>query len=89
MDAATFRAELEQAGYREIETKSLEARPENGDHGHHFSVRGLVLDGEFIVTKDGVPHSYRPGEMFEVVADTLHNEAVGPQGARILVGRKY
>jgi quercetin dioxygenase-like cupin family protein len=89
MDATAFATELERAGYREIETKTLEPRPENGDHGHHFAVRGLVLDGEFIVTKDGVPRSYRPGEIFEVAADTLHNEAVGPQGARVLVGRKY
>jgi quercetin dioxygenase-like cupin family protein len=89
MDTSKFAAELERDGYREIETKTLEPRPANGDHGHHFSVRGLVLDGEFIVTMDGVPRSYGPGEVFEVAEDTLHNEAIGPQGARILTGRKY
>ena len=86
MDAATFSSELERAGYREIETKTLEPRPANGDHGHHFSVRGLVLDGEFIVAMGGVPRSYRPGEIFEVAADTLHNEAIGQHGARIITG---
>ena len=40
--------------FTEIERKRYEARPPNGEHGHHFSVRGLILDGAFIVTLEGV-----------------------------------
>lgn len=89
MTPQAFEAALRQDGYLEIETKSLEPRPANGDHGHHFSVRGMVLAGAFIVEKDGVPRSYGPGDIFEVAEGCLHNEAVGPDGAQITVGRKY
>lgn len=84
-----FAAKLARDGYLEIETKSYEPRPANGDHGHHFSVRGLVVAGEFIITRDGAAKSYRAGDVFEVPEGYIHNEAVGPEGASICVGRKY
>ena len=89
IETTAFEANLRRDGYLEIETKSLAARPAYGDHGHHFSVRGLVTAGAFIVTRDGISTSYGPGQIFEVAADTMHNEAIGPDGATITVGRKY
>jgi quercetin dioxygenase-like cupin family protein len=89
MERAQFEAALRRDGYLEIEAKTLEPRPANGDHGHHFSVRGLVTAGAFIITRDGLARSYGPGEIFEVPEGCLHNEAVGPEGASIVVGRKY
>lgn len=89
MDANEFEARLKADGYTEVETKSLEPRPVNGEHGHHFSVRGLVLTGAFIVTRDNEPVTYRPGEIFAVAMGEMHCEEIGPEGARILVGRKY
>lgn len=88
-DIATFEQNLRADGYVEIETKAYEPRPANGDHGHHFSVRGLILDGAFTVTVAGVPRCYRPGDIFEVPEGAIHNEAIGPEGTRLLVGRKY
>jgi quercetin dioxygenase-like cupin family protein len=89
MDTKAFEAGLEADGYSEIERKRYEPRPANGEHGHHFSVRGLILDGAFVVTKEGVERTYRPGEIFEVAADTMHFEAVGPNGVELIVGRRY
>ena len=89
MDAGLFETQLKADGYTEIETKSYEPRPVNGEHGHHFSVRGLVLDGAFIVTQESRPVSYGPGQVFNVTAGEMHCEEVGPAGTRILVGRKY
>jgi quercetin dioxygenase-like cupin family protein len=89
MDTTAFEAGLRAGGYAEIERKSYEPRPANGEHGHHFSVRGLVLRGAFIVTLEGVERTYGPGEIFEVAADRLHCEAVGPEGVELVVGRKY
>ena len=60
MDAHDFAAKLEAAGYTEIETKALEPRPANHGHAHDSSVRGLVLDGEFIVACEGEPRSNAP-----------------------------
>jgi quercetin dioxygenase-like cupin family protein len=89
MDAQDFAAGLEAAGYIEIETKALDPRPANHGHAHDSSIRGLVLDGEFIVACEATPRSYRAGEIFEVPAGMSHTEAVGAAGAKIVVGRKY
>ena len=55
MDSAAFEQKLRDDGFVEIETKVYEPRPANGDHGHHFSVLGLVLDGAFTVAIEGQP----------------------------------
>jgi len=89
MNTSEFAAKLKEEGFGEVETKMLQPRPTNDEHAHDYLVRGLVLEGEFIVTSAGQPHSYRQGETFEVAAGVAHNEAVGDNGARILVGRKY
>ena len=89
MNTQSFEAELKAGGYTEIETKSYPPKPVNGEHGHHFSVRGLILEGAFTITLEGKPTTYRPGEMFAVGEGRLHCEEVGPEGVRILVGRKY
>ena len=89
MNPAEFESNLKADGYNEIETKQYDPRPANGEHGHHFSVRGLVLEGTFIVTKDTKPVTYRPGDVFTVPEGEMHCEEVGADGARVLVGRKY
>lgn len=88
MDRTAFEAQLRAEGYQEIETKRLDPRPANVEHGHHFDVRGLILDGAFTVTLEGVPRTYRAGEIFEVAAGRMHFEEVGPEGAELLIGRR-
>lgn len=89
MDTSEFEAKLKADGYSEIEIKRYEPHPANGEHGHHFSVRGLVLEGAFTVIQDQKPVTYRTGENFAVPEGCLHAEEIGPEGARVLVGRKY
>jgi len=89
MDTSAFEARLAADGYNEVERKRYAPRPANGEHGHHFSVRGLILDGTFIVTLEGRPRTYRAGEIFEVDADRMHFEEVGPDGVELIIGRKY
>lgn len=89
MNENDFEAKLKADGYTEIETQTLEPRPGKGRHRHHFSIRGLVLSGTFMVTKEGEPVTFGAGEIFAVPAGELHDESIGPEGARILVGRKF
>lgn len=89
MDQKAFEAELSRGGYTQIETKVIEPRPANPPHVHDYVIRGLVLDGIFIVTEGDKPTTYRAGDIFQVAAGQSHTEEIGPQGARILVGRKY
>jgi quercetin dioxygenase-like cupin family protein len=89
MQQRVFEAELQSAGYTEIESKTLDPRPANAGHAHDYDIRRLVLDGIFIVNQGGNPVTYRVGEVFAVPAGKSHTEEVGPNGARIVVGRKY
>jgi hypothetical protein len=89
MDTAAFHAGLKADGFAEIETKRCEPGPANREHGHHFSVRGLILDGTFSIALGGVERTCLPGEVFEVEAGRLQFEAVGPEGVELAIGRKY
>jgi quercetin dioxygenase-like cupin family protein len=88
-NASDFEAQLKADGFTEIETQSLEPRPGKGRHRHLFSIRGLVLSGTFVVTTDAEPVAHGAGQVFAVPEGQLHDESIGPEGARILVGRKY
>jgi hypothetical protein len=76
-------------GYTEIETQDLEPRRGKGRHRHLFAIRGLVLSGTFLVTQNGDQVTYGPGQIFAVDEGELHDESVGPDGASVLVGRKF
>jgi quercetin dioxygenase-like cupin family protein len=70
MNEIDFEAKLRADGYTEIETQDLQPRPAKGQHGHPFSIRGLVLVGTFIVTQDNQRTIYKPGDVFGVARDT-------------------
>ncbi|GAC1425492.1 MAG: hypothetical protein NVSMB62_22620 [Acidobacteriaceae bacterium] len=89
MNEIDFEAKLRADGYTEIETQTLAPRPAKGEHGHPFAIRGLVLAGTFIVTQDNQQKIYEPGQVFAVAQGHPHDESIGPEGARVLVGRKF
>jgi quercetin dioxygenase-like cupin family protein len=89
MDQHEFEAQLKADGYQEIEMQTLAPRPGKGRHRHLFAIRGLVLSGTFLVTKIGDPVIYGPGQIFSVADVELHDESIGPEGACVLVGRKF
>jgi quercetin dioxygenase-like cupin family protein len=89
MQQDVFEAELRSGGYTEIEARAIDPRPANAGHAHDYDIRGLVLDGVFTVIRDSKPETYRAGDVFAVPAGKSHSEEIGPQGARIVAGRKY
>jgi hypothetical protein len=89
MNEIEFQANLKADGYTEIETQDLKPRPAKGEHGHPFAIRGLILADSFIVTQDGQRTVYGPGQVFAVADGHPHDESIGPEGARVLVGRKF
>ena len=89
MRQAEFEAELKSKGYVEIESRSIDPRPVNNGHTHDYDIRGLVLDGIFIVDQGEKPVAYRAGDVFFVPAGRSHTEEIGAPGAKIVVGRKY
>ena len=89
MNESDFEAQLTADGYTEIETQTLQPRPGKGRHRHLFAVRGLVLSGTFVVSRDVEPVTFGPGQIFSVQLGELHDEWIGPEGARVVVGRKF
>ena len=89
MDQRDFETQLRTDGYQEIELQELTPRPGKGRHRHLFAIRGLVLSGTFLVTQRGDPVVYGPGQVFAVADGELHDESIGPDGAHVLVGRKF
>jgi quercetin dioxygenase-like cupin family protein len=84
-----FTATLTDAGYTQIETKALEARPPNAQHAHDHDVRGLVLGGLFTVWTGDHAVRHETGQVFFVPAGTPHSEDIGPEGARVVIGRRW
>lgn len=89
MDENDFEAQLRADGYAEIEAQKLAPRPGKGRHRHHFAIRGLVVSGTFVVSQESKPVTYSAGQIFAVDEGELHDEWVGPDGAQVLVGRKF
>jgi hypothetical protein len=89
MNEREFEAQLKANGYQEIELQEMVPRPGKGRHRHHFAIRGLILSGTFFVTQDSDPVAYGPEQIFAVAEGELHDESIGPEGARVLVGRKF
>ena len=89
MNEKDFEAKLKADGYTEITLQNLEPRPGKGPHGHPFAIRGLILSGTFTVAQNDQTTTYRAGEVFAVADGHPHDEWVGPEGARVLSGRKF
>lgn len=88
MDETSLRAALKRDGYDRISVTNWPASTTSQSHTHNFDVRGIVLSGTFTVTTDVSAMACQPGDQFNVAANTPHTETVGPDGARVLIGRR-
>lgn len=88
IDAAAFREGLVRDGFEVVE-RDRPPGPPGEAHAHPYDARLLILGGAFIVTRDGVAVRHGPGEICEVPAGVVHAEAVGPEGARFIAGRRH
>ena len=92
IDEAGFRAALSRDGYEAFERSwpaPAAGSPPGEMHTHEFDARLLILEGAFTVTREGVPTTFRPGDICEVPAGMVHAEDVGPEGTRYVAGRRH
>ena len=87
MDRKLFEEELEREGYTVRESGMQPGEPK-GQHEHDFDARLLVLDGEITIAWGDVLRTYRAGDSYSLPAGTSHDEIVGPNGVRYVVGRR-
>ncbi len=88
MDESTFRTRLQCEGYQKIGVVEWEPGKVSDSHMHEFDAYGMLLEGRLTVTTAAATMACRPGETFTVPANTPHTETVGPDGARVLIGRR-
>ena len=88
MDVPGFTSSLERDGYQNIETRERTPNDRTPDHSHPYDVRALVLAGEITLTWNGMTRSFTAGEVFTMDGDCKHTEVIGPEGLRVLVGRR-
>ena len=86
---AVFRRQLRKQGYGKPETQEFEINYSCKLHAHEFSVFALVEEGEFIFRTEKNNEVFRPGDTCSVTAGTMHAEGSGPDGAKIIFGKKF
>lgn len=89
MDTQTFEAALKRDGYHDIAHRDGAPSATAEPHTHPFAVRGLVLAGTFILTREGQPETYKAGDTFAMEPGCVHFESFGPEGSRYILGRKH
>lgn len=89
MDATAFDAALRQDGYNDIAHRDGSPNATAEPHTHPFAVRGLVLAGTFILTREGKPETYKAGDTFSMEPGCVHFESFGPEGSHYILGRKH
>ena len=88
MERKVFRDILAAEGFEEAVTVTREPGGFIGLHAHSFEAKALILSGELRLDVGGAQQSYRPGQVFHLLAGTPHSEQYGPQGVEYLVGRR-
>jgi hypothetical protein len=91
MDQMAFRAELASLGYDDVIEGTYFPGPAGvAMHSHDWDVRGLVLGGGLSLTRNGHTDTYRPGQIYEILAGQHHgHETVPPEGLLFLAGRRW
>lgn len=86
---AEFERHIRNEGYSKLEIQEFEKNYNCKIHAHEFSVFAFVKEGEFILHTEKNSEVFHPGDTCNVTAGTLHAEGSGPDGAKIIFGKKF
>jgi quercetin dioxygenase-like cupin family protein len=75
-------------GYAAPLLVSREAHGQVDTHSHPFAAKALIVSGEIRIVVQQTSTSYKTGDIFELDANTPHQEYYGPEGVTYYVGRK-
>ena len=88
MDVTAFEGELAAAGFAETEVEAVPPGTHLATHAHGFDLHALVLEGEITISAGIEAATFRAGQVFTMADGREHQEQVGPEGVRFLVGRR-
>ena len=87
MNAAEFRASLEADGYTVSEV-AWGAGVVNDTHTHAFDAKLMCIEGSVAISCGDEERACSTGDWMTMSAGVPHKEVVGPEGVKLLVGRK-
>ena len=76
MQRAEFMQTLAEERCEDVVAVQREANGAFDSHAHPFGAKALILEGELVIRTDGVDHVYRAGDVFHLLAQVVHIEAV-------------
>jgi mannose-6-phosphate isomerase-like protein (cupin superfamily) len=80
--------ELRQHGFKHIYAWQDGPDAFYPDHTHAGRSAHVILEGEMTLTSEGRTKTYKPGDRFDVPANTVHSARMGPAGCRYLIGEE-
>jgi AraC-like ligand binding domain len=83
-----FSAEYRAAGFDEVLERQWQPNTVIDTHTHPFSVQALMVQGEMWLTVGPSTRHLKPGDRFDLGADTPHAERYGAEGATYWVARR-
>lgn len=86
---ADFEAAARAEGFDEVLVREWRPGQVLDTHVHPFSVKALVVAGEFTLTEAERSRTLRAGDRFELARDTPHSEHYGPEGATFWAARRH
>lgn len=89
MNEEQFRQRAQEQGYRDLQAKDYAPDKDGPLHAHEFSVMLLVVAGQFRLAFENGTTEYRPGEVCELAANVMHTERTGPEGAKVLLAKRW
>lgn len=89
MDENSFRQDIIEQGFEAPELVEREPNLYNAEHVHDFDVSVLMVSGELTVTTPEGETTCKAGDRFELSGGITHTEQYGPQGAKVLVGKRH
>ena len=84
-----YEAEARAEGFDEVAERRWDPGAVVEPHGHPFSVRALVVQGELWLTQGGNERHLRAGDTFVIGRDEPHSEKYGPEGATYWAARRH
>lgn len=88
MTEAEAKLQLEHEGFRNVSAWLDSPDFSYPEHVHPTGTVHIIVEGEMVVTMDGIIHDLQAGDRLEIEADQPHLARMGPLGCTYVTGEK-
>lgn len=88
MNEGEFEQQLKNEGFEKVYVWQDGPGVSYPNHEHSVTAAHIILDGEMTLTVNGNTHILKAGSRFDVLAGTVHEAKMGPNGCKYMIGEK-